>query len=144
MPSNPYAAYFESSLLTAEPIELVRILYRTALESVRNARTFLADGDIAARSKAVAKCVDILRELSFSLKHENEPVLARNLVELYDYMQRRLLAANLSQSSEGLDEVEALLSTMSEAWDRINPDRPLESANEPRLSEPVSRIATEA
>jgi len=144
MPSNPYAAYFESSLLTAEPIELVRILYRTALDSVRNARTFLAEGDIAARSKAVAKCIDILRELSFSLRHENEPVLARNLVELYDYMQRRLQAANLSQSSEGLEEVEALLTTMSEAWDRINPDPPLEAAHEPGLSESVSRIATEA
>ena len=143
MPS-PYAVYFESSLLTAEPIELVRILYRTALESVRNARTFLAEGDIAARSKAVAKCIDILRELSFSLRHENEPVLARNLVELYDYMQRRLLAANLSQSSEGLEEVEALLTTMSEAWDRINPDLPREAAQETHLSAPVSRIATEA
>ncbi len=144
MPSNPYAAYFESSLLTAEPIELVRILYRTALDSVRNARTFLAEGDIAARSKAVAKCIDILRELSFSLRHENEPVLARNLVELYDYMQRRLQTANLSQSSEGLEEVDALLTTMSEAWDRINPDPPLEASHEPRLSESVSRIATEA
>ena len=142
MPSNPYAAYFEASLLTAEPIELVRILYRTALESVRNARTFLADGDIPARSKAVAKCIDILHELSFSLRHENEPALARNLVELYDYMQRRLLVANLGQSGEPLEEVESLLATMSEAWDRINPDLPREATQD--LSGPASRIATEA
>jgi flagellar secretion chaperone FliS len=144
MPSNPYAAYIESSVLTAEPIELVRILYRTALENVRNARTFLAEGDIPARSKAVAKAIDILHELSFSLRHENEPTLARNLVELYDYMQRRLLAANLGQSAEPLAEVETLLATMSEAWDRINPELPREAAPEGELSVPAGRIATEA
>ncbi len=142
MPSNPYAAYIESSVLTAEPIELVRILYRTALENVRNAQAFLADGDIAARSKAVAKSIDILHELSFSLRHENEPTLARNLVELYDYMQRRLLVANLGKSAEPLEEVETLLSTMSEAWDRINPDLPREVPSHD-VSEPTSRIATE-
>jgi flagellar protein FliS len=84
-----------------------RILYRTALGNVRNARTF-AEGDIPA-FPAVAKSIDILHELSFSLRHENEPTLARNLVELYDYMQRRLLAANLGQSAEPLEEVETLL-----------------------------------
>ena len=144
MPSNPYAAYLEASLLTAEPIELVRILYRTALENVRNAQTHLAEGDIPARSKAVAKCIDILHELSFSLRHENEPKLARNLVELYDYMQRQLLVANLGQSGEPLKEVETLLTTMSEAWDRINPELPREEAPGQRASGPASRLVTEA
>jgi flagellar protein FliS len=121
MPSNPYNAYLEASISTAEPIELVRILYRAALDSVYDARTELAAGNIQGRSKAVSKAVSILRELSFSLNPEAGPTLARNLVELYDYMQRRLLDANLDQSDEALAEVAGLLTTMTEAWEKINP-----------------------
>jgi flagellar secretion chaperone FliS len=94
---------------------------RAALDSVYDARTELAAGNIQGRSKAVSKAVSILRELSFSLNPEAGPTLARNLVELYDYMQRRLLDANLDQSDEALAEVAGLLTTMTEAWEKINP-----------------------
>jgi flagellar protein FliS len=117
MPSNPYAAYFEASVLTAEPVELIRILHRSALESLRDARVHLAGGDIAGRSAAISKTMNIVRELSLSVDHESEPVLARRLVELYDYVQRRLLAAQLEQSERPLTEVADLLTTLSEAWE---------------------------
>ena len=34
MPTNPYSNYLEATILSADPIELVRILYRTAIDSV--------------------------------------------------------------------------------------------------------------
>jgi flagellar secretion chaperone FliS len=105
MPSNPYAAHIEASLLTAEPIELVRTLYRGALDAVSEARACLAASDAAGRSAAVSKAVNILRELAFSLNPASEPAMARNLLELYDYMQRRLLAAHLERSEAPLHVV---------------------------------------
>jgi flagellin-specific chaperone FliS len=63
---------------------------------------------------------------------------------LYDYMQRQLLVANLGQSVEPLKEVETLLTTMSEAWDRINPELPRDAAPDHRVSGPASRLVTEA
>jgi flagellar protein FliS len=119
MPSNPYAAYLQASVLTAEPVELVRILHRTALESLQDARLHLAAGDIARRSAAISKTMNIVRELSVSVNHESEPVLARTLVELYDYMQRRLLASHLEQSEAPLLEVARLLTTLCEAWENV-------------------------
>ena len=120
MPSNPYAAHIEASLLTAEPIELVRTLYRGALDAVSDGRACAAAGDIAGRSAAVSKAVNILRELAFSLNPASEPAMARNLLELYDYMQRRLLAAHLERSEAPLTEVASLLATLAEAWDRVD------------------------
>jgi flagellar protein FliS len=120
MPSNPYAAHIEASLLTAEPIELVRTLYRGALDAVSEARACLAASDAAGRSAAVSKAVNILRELAFSLNPASEPAMARNLLELYDYMQRRLLAAHLERSEAPLTEVASLLATLAEAWDRVD------------------------
>lgn len=119
MPSNPYAAYFEASVLTAEPVELIRILHRSAVESLQDARVHLAASDIARRSAAISKTMNIVRELSLSVDHESEPVLARRLVELYDYMQRRLLAAQLEQCEKPLKEVADLLTTLCEAWEKV-------------------------
>src|SRR5260370_38769622 len=120
MPSKPYAAHIAASLLTAEPSELVRTLYGGALDAVREARACLAASDAAGRSAAVSKAVNILRELSFSLNPASEPAMAGNLLELYDYMQRRLLAAHLERSEAPLTEVAGLLATLAEAWDQVD------------------------
>ena|SRR2546425_6386696 len=120
MPSNPYAAHIEASVLTAEPVELVRTLYRGALDAVSDGRACASAGDIAGRSAAVSKAVNILRELAFSLNPASEPAMARNLLELYDYMQRCLLAAHVERSEAPLAEVAGLLATLAEAWDQVD------------------------
>jgi flagellar secretion chaperone FliS len=116
MSSNVYDAYLESTVLTADPVELIRILYRAALESVTNARRHLQEGDIAARSRQISKACAILTELSLSVDRSKGGVIGANLVELYDYMQKRLLQANIEQSEPPLAEVSGLLGTMLEAW----------------------------
>jgi len=119
MPANPYNNYLEATVLSADPVELVRILYRTAIDSVREARGYLAAGDVAARVRAVNKAWGALRELSYCLNHEADPTLARRLAELYDFMQRRLLAANFEQTDAPLAEVAGLLESMSDAWEKV-------------------------
>ena len=119
MPANPYDTYIDATILSADPIELVRILYRTAIDSVHEARGHLAAGDIAARVRAVNKAWGAVRELSFCLNHEAEPALARRLAELYDFMQRRLLAANFEQTDAPLAEVAGLLEDLSQAWEKL-------------------------
>ncbi len=119
MPANPYSNYMEATVLSADPVELVRILYRTAIDSVREAREYLKAGDIAGRVRAVNKAWGAMRELTFCLNHEAEPTLARRLAELYDYMQRRLLTANFEQTEAPLAEVAGLLESVSEAWEKV-------------------------
>jgi flagellar protein FliS len=119
MATNPYNNYLEATILSAEPIELVRILYRTAIESVRDARIHFASGDIGGRARAISKALAILMELGFCVKADADPRLARNLVELYDFMQRRLLTANLEQTDAPLAEVADLLDNLSTAWENI-------------------------
>jgi flagellar secretion chaperone FliS len=135
MPSNPYAAHLEASILAAEPIELIRILYRTALDSVRDARAHLAAGEIPERCAAINKVVSILSQLASSLNPEAEPALATRLAELYDYMQRRLVTANFEQSDAPLADVMGLLEIMTEAWYEANLYAAPESSDEPVLAE---------
>lgn len=124
---SAHDAYLESRIESADPIELVKLLYQGARASVREARSHLAAGDIAARARAITKAHSILTELSTSLDHERGGDLSQRLAQLYDYMQRRLLEANFRQIDAPLAEVLSLLSTLAEAWDGLQTQsKPLE------------------
>jgi flagellar protein FliS len=119
MSQTAHDAYLESRIESAEPLQLVRLLYQGALAAVRDARRHLAAGDIVSRSRAVSKAFAILTELSASLDRPRGGEIATRLAQLYDYMRRRLLEANARQQDEPLAEVLGLLTTLAEAWQEI-------------------------
>ena len=120
----PQNAYLENTILSADPLELVRLLYRAAGDAVRNAAGHLAAGRIAERSRQINRAHAVLSELLATLDHSRGGVLSQRLAGLYDYMQRRLLEANMLQRPEPLAEVEALLSTLLQGWERIPTSSP--------------------
>lgn len=113
------AAYFETRILSADPIELVQILYEHAILAVADARRHLAAGDIAARSKAVSKCVAILGELTGSLNHEAGGALSQELERLYKFAEAQLTLGNLEQKDAPFASVEAILRTLAEGWNGL-------------------------
>lgn len=124
-------AYQEEKILSADPMELVRLLYSGAIEAVETARQRLAAHDIGGRSAAISKAVEILGELLASLNHAGAPEVSRSLVELYDYMQRRLLAAQFEQADAPLAEVLNLMRTLAEAWNQVPAPRTSSPAASP-------------
>ncbi len=122
---NACEAYLESKILTADPLELVRMLYREAIESVEGARSALHTGDIPRRTQSINRALMILTELTSSLQHKDVSTIARNLSDLYDYMQRRLLEAQFQQADPPLAEVSTLLKTLLEGWDGCRQERAL-------------------
>ena len=105
-----------ANVVSADPMELVCLLYQHALGAVQDARRNLKCGDIAARGKAICKAVAIVGELTSSLDHNAGGAISTNLQELYGYMSLRLTEANIRKQDAPLAEVETLLTTLSEAW----------------------------
>ncbi len=112
-------AYLENRVLSASPLDLVRILYQAALSAVRDARRSVSTGDIASRARSISKACAILMELTNSLDAKRGGEIARRLTALYEYMHSRLLDANMRQDEEPLAEVLGLMATLAEAWDGI-------------------------
>jgi len=121
MATSASTAYLESKIFSADPVELVQILYRAALEAVGAARRHLARGDVAARSQEISRAMAVLTELMLSVDREAGGPLAYNLLELYDYMQRRLIEANAEQTETPLAEVGRLLATLLDGWMHCRP-----------------------
>jgi flagellar secretion chaperone FliS len=117
---SAHDAYLENRVLSAEPLELVQMLYQGAIGAVQDARHHLANGKIMERSRAITKACAILTELTAALNREAGGELSKRLGSLYDYMRRKLLEANFRQSDEPLGEVLSLLATLAEGWAEIS------------------------
>lgn len=86
------------------------------------ARLFLEQGDIVAKGEALSKAINIIDNgLKAGLDQEKGGEIAAHLSDLYDYMIRRLLQANLRNDSQAIEEVEGLLGNIAEAWKQISP-----------------------
>ena len=118
MPTSAQDAYLESKVDSADPVELIRLLYRTGLSRIGQARKYLAAGDIENRARAINSALDVIGELLASLDSEAGEI-SRNLANLYRYVETQLLQANVHQSDQFLANSEAILKTLAEAWNQI-------------------------
>jgi flagellar protein FliS len=123
-------AYLDTRVLSADPLELVHILYEHTLAMVADARRYLAEGNIAARGRSISRAIAAVDELDCSLDRQSSGSLAHNLAALYQYMRGRLLTANIRQEDAPLAEVESLLRTLGEAWSAIRPFAQMEANGE--------------
>ena len=122
MSSNPLLAlkYKETAVKTANPIQLVVMLYDAAICSLKEAREHLNRKDIAKRSRSINKCMRIISELQSCLDLKAGGEIASSLNRLYDYMKRSIFKANVEQSVQPLDEIESLLETLRSAWNEVS------------------------
>lgn len=140
----------ETGVASASPHKLIVMLFEGAMSAISSAVSTMKSGDIAAKGQSVSKAITIIDEgLRASLNKEAGGDIARNLDSLYEYMSRRLLEANMTNSPEMLEEVHGLLSEIKSAWDEIGDSGktnvvPMQAARplahdslEPRLSSMV-------
>ena len=67
MPTDAYRNYFENRILSADPIELIQILYKSAIDSIETAIQQLREGEVVKRAKAISRAHAILVELGIAL-----------------------------------------------------------------------------
>jgi flagellar protein FliS len=108
----------QSRLEDATPVEVVGMLLDGVLVRIAAAKVHLARGEVARKGEAIGRAIQILGGLLESLDPERGAEIADNLERLYEYMQRRLAQANLSNDAQALDEVEALTAGLRDAWSR--------------------------
>ena len=66
---------------------------------------------------SLSKAINIIENgLRVSLDEESKDELTQNLIALYSYMVRRLLQANLRNDVSAVEEVEALMRNIADAW----------------------------
>ncbi|HEY5102551.1 MAG TPA: flagellar export chaperone FliS [Steroidobacteraceae bacterium] len=100
---------------------LVLMLMTAAVERMTAARGCIEHGETARKAKLLHSSVKIIGELRGILNLSEGGSLAQNLSDLYDYMTRRLLLANVESNVACISEVLNLLVEVRSAWIAIGP-----------------------
>lgn len=115
----------ETGVSAASPHQLIVMLYEGTELSIRMAIKHLNEGDVARKCAALSKASHILVDglrASLDLKQGGE--IAEQLDGLYEYMNQRLLLANINNQTAPLEEVLGLLRELHEAWRQIGAQAP--------------------
>ena len=103
----------------ADPHGLVLMLMDACAERLNTACGCVERGEIVRKAKLLHSCVTLIAELRGSLNLTEGGPLAENLSNLYDYMMRQLLLANVNSDAGPIKEVLSLLNDIRSAWAEI-------------------------
>jgi flagellar protein FliS len=112
--------YQSMEVKTADPLELVILLYKGAIKEARLAKRHMGEGKTGPRVTSINRAIAIIGELQATLDSKRGGEIARSLDRLYEYMIRRLTTANLRRDEEPLEEVARLLEDLLSGWERAH------------------------
>ncbi len=114
---NPYAAYNNSKILTASPAELTLMLYEGAIKFCNIAIMGIEENNIEKAHINIKKVEAIIGEFIATLDHKY--AVADDFENVYNYIQDRLIMANIKKDKEILEEVLGHLRTMRDTWKQV-------------------------
>jgi flagellar protein FliS len=110
----------ESGVMSANPHQLIVMLFDGAIAAIRAARIHMQAGHVAEKGRLISKALDIVNNgLAAALDPEQGGEIAERLASLYDYISRILLSANVNNDEQSLEEAEGLLNDIASAWREI-------------------------
>jgi flagellar protein FliS len=116
MSSIGHDAYRANAVETASPEQLTLMCYDGALRFMRRAAAALESGDLATASNATGRAQAIVNELNVTLDMEAGGEIARNLRDLYLFVNRHLTAGVSSREVQHIRECMDIVGGLREAW----------------------------
>ena len=114
MVNNGYNQYKESSVYTATPEELTLMLYNGLVKFIMLAQSAIDEKNIERANNSIIRAQDIVREFQVTLDMKYE--VSKQLDSIYDYMNRRLIQANIKKDKDILEEVLGMAKDLRDTW----------------------------
>ena len=111
-----------SSIAYADPHVLILRLMDGAIERIAQAKGAIQQKNSEAKGKLIGKAIGIIAGLDACLDRDLDNQLVTNLEALYEYMNSRLLEANVENDITSLEEVGRLMGEIKSAWVQIPQD----------------------
>ncbi|MCL2203447.1 MAG: flagellar export chaperone FliS [Defluviitaleaceae bacterium] len=111
---NPYAKMQNDAIMTASKEELTLMLYEGGIKFCNLALVAMEKKDVQKCNEHIQRVQDIVREFQITLNFAYP--IAHELNNLYDYMHRRLVTANIRKDLTILKEVLGMFRSMRDTW----------------------------
>lgn len=112
--TNPYAKMQNDAVFTASKEELTLMLYEGGIKFCNLALTAMEKKDVDKSNVMLQRVQEIVREFQITLNFDYE--ISHELNNLYDYMHRRLVTANLKKDQVALKEVLGMFRSLRDTW----------------------------
>jgi flagellar protein FliS len=120
--ASPPRAYRESAVLSAQPEQLVVMLYDGARRFLHQASVAMRDQQIELSHRKLRRAEDILLHLRDALDMEQGEIAVR-LESIYLFCESYLMQARLDRDPAKVDRVSAMLGELRDAWAAIEQQR---------------------
>ena len=117
MVKNPYEQYKNNAIATATPAELTLMLYEGAIKFGNLAIKAIEDKDIEKAYRNIVKVQNIIAEFRNTLDFKY-PV-AKDFDRVYEYLERRLVEANMTKDKAIMEEVVTHIRSMRDTWKEV-------------------------
>ena len=115
--TNAYNAYKQNSVTTASPGELTLMLYNGCLKFLGKAKVAIEEKNIQEKNYNIQRSQAIIAELMSTLNMEYD--ISKQILPLYEYINRRLVEANIKNDIEIIEEVEGLVTEFRDTWKEV-------------------------
>ncbi len=112
--NNAFQKYKQQGVLTANPVELVVMLYDGCIKQIKIACISIEDKDFEQANISLQKAQLILMELINSL--DLRYPIGNDLFSLYEYMLNEIAQGNVSKDVKALADIVKLLQELRESW----------------------------
>lgn len=116
--SNAYAKkttdYLEQKIMASKPEELTLMLFDGTIKFITQTKLFNEQKKFDKSSNANLRAQAIIQELRSTLDMKID--ISTGLEDLYLFMNRRLVDANISKDNKVLDEVLELVTDLRDTW----------------------------
>ena len=108
--------YLKQSIEGVGQGDLIVLFYDAAITFLNTGKLKIVENDIEGAHNALVRAVNVVRELTASLNTEKGGEIARNLLSLYAFINRRIVEANTKKETTGIDEALVLMTQLRETW----------------------------
>lgn len=112
--ANTANLYKNQQIMTASPEELTLMLYTGAIRFIVESIHAIDKGDMQKAHNSNVRAQDIVREFMMTLDMKYE--ISKGFYPLYEYIEYRLIQANLKKDKVQLEEAKGMLQELRDTW----------------------------
>jgi flagellar protein FliS len=112
--NKAYSQYKSNSITTASPEELTLMLYNGLMRFLMQADKAIENKETEKAHENIVRAQDIIMEFQATLDMQYD--ISHNLLQLYDYMHRRLIEANIKKDRKIIGEVLHFATELRDTW----------------------------
>lgn len=111
--------YKKTSVASATPLDLVLMLYDSAILHCEQALAAMRAGNLPSQHEHLTKAQRLISELACSLNMGTGGEIAKNLLGVYTFCINALAKANTEDDTQPVENVRRMLCELREAWHQV-------------------------